>query len=163
MAFLAVVREGLETALLFYSAAQGASSATSPLLGLLAGLAAAVLLGWLIYAGAVRINLTTFFRWTGVLLILVAAGIGKYGVHDLQEAGILPGLNTYAFDAASWYDPSTWYAALVTGMINFTATPSVLEVVTWVAYAVPVLVLFLWPAARPVPPSAQPAAVAEKA
>src|SRR5262249_30174033 len=75
MAFLAVVREGLETALLFFAAAQGAVGAGAPLFGLLSGIVTAVALGWLLYAGAVRINLTTFFRWTGVLLILVAAGI----------------------------------------------------------------------------------------
>jgi high-affinity iron transporter len=145
MSFLAVVREGLETALLFFSAAQGASG-RAPLLGLLAGIAASVLLAWGMYAGAVRVNLAVFFRWTGVLLVLVAAGILKYGVHDLQEAGILPGLSTYAFDISAWYDPSTWYAAVVSGMFNITATPSVLEMLAWVAYAVPVLVLFLWPA-----------------
>jgi high-affinity iron transporter len=150
MAFLAVVREGLETALLFYAAAQAASGTAVPLLGLLAGVATSVLLGWLIYAGAIRINLTNFFRWTGVLLVLVAAGIGKYGVHDLQEAGVLPGLNTLAFDISGVYDPSAWYAAVLSGMFNITAAPTVWETAAWLAYAVPVLVLFLWPA-RPAP------------
>jgi len=157
MAFLAVVREGLETALLFYAAAQAATGTAVPLLGLLLGLATAVLLGWLIYAGAIRINLTSFFRWTGVLLILVAAGIAKYGVHDLQEAGILPGLNTLAFDVSGVYDPGAWYAAVLGGMFNITPAPSVWETVAWVAYAVPVLVLFLWPA-RPAPARVTPAA-----
>jgi high-affinity iron transporter len=151
MSFLAVVREGLETALLFYAAAQGATSTAWPLVGLLSGVATSVLLGWLMYAGAIRINLTTFFRWTGLLLILVAAGILKYGVHDLQEADILPGLNTLAFDISGVLDPSTWYAAVLGGMFNFTPAPSVLEVIAWVAYAVPVLVLFLWPTSPPVP------------
>ena len=150
MAFLAVVREGLETALLFYAAAQAASGTAVPLLGLLAGLGTSVLLGWLIYAGAIRINLTSFFRWTGVLLVLVAAGILKYGVHDLQEAGVLPGLNTLAFDISGVYDPSAWYAAVLGGMFNITPAPTVWETVAWVAYAVPVLILFLWPA-RPAP------------
>ncbi len=146
MAFLAVVREGLETALIFFAAAQGASSTIAPLIGLLAGIGTSIALGWLIYAGAVRINLSTFFRWTGALLILVAAGILKYGVHDLQEAGVLPGLNTYAYDISGWYDPSAWYAALLGGMFNLTATSSVWEVIAWAGYAVPVLLLFLRPA-----------------
>ncbi len=152
MAFLAVVREGLETALIFFAAAQGATSTIAPLIGLLAGIGTSIALGWLIYAGAIRINLSTFFRWTGALLILVAAGILKYGVHDLQEAGVLPGLNTYAYDISGWYHPSAWYAALLGGMFNLTATSSVWEVIAWAGYAVPVLVLFLWPArdARPV-------------
>jgi high-affinity iron transporter len=145
MAFLAVVREGLETALLFYAAAQGADTTTGPLLGLAAGVVTAVALGWLMYLGAIRINLSVFFTCTGVLLILVAAGILKYGVHDFQEAGVLPGLDTYAFDISATYDPSSWYAAVLGGMFNFTATPSVLEVIAWVSYAVIVLVLFLGP------------------
>ncbi len=154
MAFLAVVREGLETALLFYAAAQGATSTVYPLLGLLAGVTTAIALGWLIYLGAIRINLGTFFKWTGVALILVAAGILKYGVHDLQEAGVLPGLSTYAFDISAVYDPSSWYAALLGGMLNFTAAPTVAEVIAWLGYAVPVLVIFLWPTKSPAPTSA---------
>ena len=92
MAFLAVVREGLETSLIFYAAVQGADLNGGPLFALLGGIATAVAIGYLMYATAVRINLTVFFRWTGVLLILVAAGIFKYGVHSLQEAEVLPGV-----------------------------------------------------------------------
>jgi high-affinity iron transporter len=160
MAFLAVAREGLETALLFFTAAQGATTTAVPLLGLLCGVATSVALGWFIYAGAIRVNLGTFFRWTGGLLILVAAGILKYGVHDFQEAGLLPVLSNPAFDISATYDPSSWYAALVGGMFNFTAAPSVLEVVAWVGYAVPVLILFLWPSRQPTRP---PAAAREEA
>ncbi len=157
MAFLAVAREGLETALLFFAAVQGATTAAEPLLGLLGGLATAVVIGWLLYAAAVRINLAKFFTWTGVLLILVAAGILKYAVHDFQEAGVLPGLHTYAFDISSTLDPSSWYGALLTGMFNITAQPSVLEVVVWVAYVVPVLAFFLWPDRTPKPAPSPPA------
>ncbi|WFE60173.1 iron uptake transporter permease EfeU [Micromonospora sp. WMMD712] len=150
MAFLAVVREGLETALIFYSAAQGAAGDSGPLLALLAGIASAVAIGVGLYFSALRINLSVFFTWTGALLILVAAGILKYGVHDFQEAGVLPGLNDLAFDISATLDPSTWYAALLAGMFNVTPAPSVLETVAWVAYAVPVLALFL---RRPAPPT----------
>jgi len=143
MAFLAVVREGLETAMLFYAAAQGATTSAGPLLGVTLGLATAVVLGWGLYASALRINLTTFFTWTGLLLIGVAAGIFKYAVHDFQEAGVLPGLGTHAFDISGVLDPSAWYAALVGGMFNITPTPTVLETVAWLAYGVPVLALFL--------------------
>ncbi len=156
MAFLAVVREGLETSLLFYAAAQGAVASAYPLLGILAGLVTAVALGWLLYLGSIRINLSTFFRWTGVGLILVAAGILKYGVHDLQEAGVLPGLNTLAFDISSGYNATSWYAELLRGMFNFTAAPSVAEVIAWIGYAVPVLIVFLWPAKTPAAPKPAP-------
>jgi high-affinity iron transporter len=147
MAFLTVAREGLETALLFFAAVQGATTAAGPLLGISAGILTSVVIGYLLYRAAIRINLGTFFTWTGVLLVLVAAGIFKYGIHDFQEAG-LPGLNTYAFDISSWYDPNAWYTALLTGMFNITAQPSVAETIGWVAYAVVVLALFLWPSPR---------------
>ncbi|MEH1054605.1 iron uptake transporter permease EfeU [Micromonospora sp. CPCC 206171] len=173
MSFLAVIREGLETALIFYSAAQGAAGDSGPLLALIGGIATAVVIGVLLYASALRINLSKFFTWTGALLILVAAGILKYGVHDFQEAGVLPGLNDLAFDITSVLDPSTWYAALLAGMFNITAAPSVLEMVAWVAYAVPVLFLFLRkpaaagkpaaPAATPTPPATGPAGEAAPA
>jgi high-affinity iron transporter len=154
-AFLAVAREGLETALLFFAAVQGATSDTGPLLAIGAGIVTAVAIGFLIYASALRINLTRFFTWTGVLLVLVAAGILKYGIHDFQEAGVLPGLNTIAFDITGVLDPNAWYSALLAGMFNITARPTVLETVVWVAYAVPVLLLFLAPARRG--PAAGPA------
>jgi high-affinity iron transporter len=148
IAFLAVIREGLETALIFFSAAQGASADSGPLYALIGGLATSVALGFLLYASALRINLTRFFTWTGALLILVAAGIAKYGVHDFQEAGVLPGRNTLAYDISNVLDPTTWYATLLSGMFNITPAPTVLEVIAWVAYAVPVLVLFLRPGRR---------------
>ncbi|HEX7746905.1 MAG TPA: FTR1 family protein, partial [Micromonosporaceae bacterium] len=129
--------------------AGGASgTGAGPLLALIGGLLTAVILGYLLYTSAVRINLSTFFRWTGVLLILVAAGILKYGVHDFQEAGVLPGEDRLAFNITNVLDPSTWYANVLAGMFNITPAPTLLEVVAWVAYAVPVLVLFLMPVRR---------------
>ena len=143
MAFLAVVREGLETSLIFYSAVRGSGVSGGPLYALIGGVATSVAIGYLMYATAVRINLSTFFTVTGILLILVAAGIFKYGVHDLQEAGLVPGIGTIAYHMDGLLDPSTWYAALLSGMFNITPEPTVLEVVAWIAYGVPVLVLFL--------------------
>ncbi|MFF4806974.1 iron uptake transporter permease EfeU [Micromonospora chersina] len=168
MAFLAVIREGLETALIFYSAAKSTAGDTvrDAMFALVGGILTAVVLGFLLYRSALRLNLSKFFTWTGALLILVAAGIFKYGVHDFQEAGVLPGLNQHAFDISGALDPSTWYAALLSGMFNITAAPTVLEMIAWVAYAVPVLVLFLRkPAspARPAAPAAPPAATGDAA
>ncbi|WP_319463316.1 iron uptake transporter permease EfeU [Micromonospora sp. RTP1Z1] len=155
MAFLAVIREGLETALIFYSAARGlADNNSGPLLALAGGIATSVVLGFLLYISALKINLSKFFTWTGALLILVAAGIFKYGVHDFQEAGVLPGLNNHAFDITSVLVPGSWYATLLSGMFNITPAPSVLEMVAWVAYAVPVMVLFLRKPAAPAKPAA---------
>ncbi|HEY9522563.1 MAG TPA: iron uptake transporter permease EfeU [Thermopolyspora sp.] len=164
VAFLTVAREGLETALLFFASAQGAATTVSPLIGISLGVITAIVLGVGLYASAVRINLTKFFTWTGLLLILVAAGILKYGVHDLQEAGILPGLDIQAFDISGALPPDAWYASLLGGMFNITAQPSVLEMIAWVGYAVPVLVLFLLPNrsghGKPVP-AARPVTTAD--
>ncbi|MFF4126532.1 iron uptake transporter permease EfeU [Microbispora rosea] len=156
VAFLSVAREGLETTLLWFAAVQGATSSASPLIGITLGLLTAVALGWGLYRSALRINLTKFFTWTGLLLILVAAGIFKYGVHDLQESGLVPGLSSYAFDISGVLDPSAWYSTLLSGMFNITPQPSVLEAVAWVVYLVPVLILFLRPAAKtPVSPASK--------
>jgi high-affinity iron transporter len=151
VAFLAVLREGLETALLFFSAVQGATADAGPLLAILGGIGTSVVIGFLLYASAIRINLGRFFTWTGVLLVLVAAGILKYAVHDFQESGLLPGENTIAFDITRVLDPDAWYSALLSGMFNITPRASVLEVIAWLAYCVPVLTLFLWPARQPSP------------
>src|SRR4051794_33627929 len=168
IAFLAILREGLETTLLFFASAQGATT-SAPLVGLGCGVATSVAIGVLLYVGAIRINLAKFFMVSGVLLIFVAAGIFKYGIHDFQEAGALPGLNTHAFDISGVLDPSSWYGAVVSGLFNITPQPSVLEMIAYGLYLVPVLVLFLWPprgqrkSAAPapnvvaaVPPSAHP-------
>lgn len=158
LAFVAVVREGLETALLFFSAVQGANTSAAPLLAIGAGLLTAIAIGFGLYAGAVRINLGTFFTWSGVALIFVAAGILKYGIHDFQEADVLPGLNALAFDISATLDPNSWYGAALAGMFNITAAPSVLEMIAYVGYLIPVLTLFLWPqrAGAPAPVPAKP-------
>jgi high-affinity iron transporter len=155
-AFLAVAREGLETALFFFATVQGSSSAWS-VTAIVAGIATSVLIGLGLYFSAIRINLTRFFTWTGALLVLVAAGILKYGVHDLQEANVLPGLNNVIRQLD--FDPTAWWAELLRGMFNITPIPSVLESVAWLAYGIPVLVLFLWPAkpATPAKPADKPA------
>lgn len=150
--FLGVGREGLETAIFFYATTQAAGEGNvQPLVGWAIGLGAAIAMGVLIYKGALKINLAKFFRWTGVLLIVVAAGILAYGVHDLQEARFLPGLNTLAFDVSHIVDPSSWYAALAKGMFNFTPATTVLQAIAWLAYVGIVLPLFLKPVQAPKP------------
>jgi high-affinity iron transporter len=143
MAALAVGREGLETALFFYTAAQAAGQTAQPLIGFLVGIAIAVALAYLIYRGALRINLGKFFTVTGALLIFVAAGILAYGVHDLQEAAILPGLTTLAFDVSAAVPPDSWYGTLLKGIFNFSPQTTVLEAIVWVVYVAIVLTLFL--------------------
>jgi high-affinity iron transporter len=145
MAALAVGREGLETAVFFFAAAQAAGRTTQPLIGFLIGIAVAIVLAHLIYRGAVTLNMGRFFTVTGVLLIFVAAGILAYGIHDLQEAGILPGLTTLAFDVSAAVPPDSWYGTLLKGVFNFSPQTTVLEAIVWVAYVAVVLTLFLLP------------------
>ncbi|WP_345611745.1 iron uptake transporter permease EfeU [Pseudonocardia adelaidensis] len=145
MATLAVGREGLETALFFFTAAQAAGETTQPLIGFLVGIAASIVLAYLIYRGAISLNLGRFFTVTGVLLIFVAAGILAYGVHDLQEAGILPGLTTLAFDVSTAVPPDSWHGTLLKGIFNFSPQTTVVEAIVWVAYVAVVLPLFLRP------------------
>ena len=151
VAVLAVGREGLETALFLWAAtnaatreAVGATVPTwEPLLGAFLGLLTAAVIGYLIYAGALSLNLGRFFTWTGAFLILVAAGVLAYGLHDLQEAGSLPGLDRVLFDVSATVDPTSWYAVLLKGVFNFSPRTTWLEGVAWVLYVVPVLAAYL--------------------
>jgi high-affinity iron transporter len=151
VAVLAVGREGLETALFLWSATQAATRDAAgiapptwePLLGAALGIATAVVLGYLIYRGAISLNLSVFFTWTGGFLIIVAGGVLAYGIHDLQEAGFLPGLYTYAFDVSGTIDVNAWYGALLKGVFNFSPATTVLEAIAWVGYVVPAMTLFL--------------------
>ena len=132
MAFIAVAREGIETALLVFDSFSRALGV--PFAGLVTGVAASVAIGVAVYIGAVNVNLRIFFRVTGALLILVAAGILRYGITDLQEANVLPGLTDYAFDISGVLVPGTWYATLLEGMFNIVAAPTVLAFTAWALF-----------------------------
>ncbi|MFD8572543.1 iron uptake transporter permease EfeU [Streptomyces sp. NPDC057694] len=143
-AFLAVGREGLETSLFVWTAVHATSNGTTePVTGALLGLATAVVLGWLFYRGALRINLAKFFTWTGGMLVVVAAGVLAYGFHDLQEADFIGGLNTLAFDISGTIAPDGWLGTLLKGVFNFQPDPTVLQVVVWCLYLIPTMAFFL--------------------
>lgn len=152
VAALAVGREGLETALFLWAATKSAtaagSSSSAPLIGAAAGLVVAAGLGWLMYRGALRINLSRFFSITGAFLILVAAGVLAYGVHDLQEARFLPGLHSLAFDLSATIPPTSWYGTLLKGIFNFSPATTWLEFIVWWAYVIPTGLVF-WRTVRP--------------
>ena len=143
VAFLAVGREGIETALFIWAAVQASGSTTFPLIGAALGILVAVVLGYLIYRGVLSINLSKFFTYTGVFLIIVAGGVLAYGVHDLQEAGVLPGLYSLAFDVSATVPPDSWYGTLLKGIFNFSPATTWLEATAWVLYVVPVLTIFI--------------------
>jgi high-affinity iron transporter len=134
MAFVAVAREGLETALFFFSAVQAAGSTVEPVVGFVLGILTASTLGYLLYRRAVKIDLKKFFTVTGYFLILVAAGVLSYGMHDLQEAGVLPGLKFLAFDVSSAISVDSWFGALAKGIFNFSPQTSWIEAIAWVSY-----------------------------
>lgn len=146
-AFLAVGREGLETALFIWPVMKATGSGDATIIGAVLGIALAVLLGVLVYRRSVKLDLAKFFRITGIALVIIAAGVLAYGVHELQEVGVLPGEDALAWDLRSAFgvteDSSSWYATLLEGTINFRAKMSVLEVIVYVAYLVPVMSLFL--------------------
>ncbi|MFE1412627.1 iron uptake transporter permease EfeU [Streptomyces sp. NPDC058746] len=158
-AFLAVGREGLETALFVWASVRASGEGSSaPLIGVLLGIATAIVLGWLFYRGALKINLAKFFKWTGAMLVVVAAGVLAYGVHDLQEARFLGGLNDKAFDISATIPPDSWYGTLLKGVFNFQPDPTLIQLSVWGLYLVPVLALFFYDSKRPAAPKSQPAA-----
>lgn len=168
-AFVTVAREGLETTLLLW----GWAGELPAFVGALTGILLAVVLGVFINRGALRINLRVFFAWTGAFLIVVAAGVLAYGIHDLQEAAVLPGpfsgrpitptdfrtgevltgfdgpfwLAAYpfgwAFDLEHLIDPSGALAAFLKGIFGFVPLMSWLEVTAWGIYISIVLPCFL--------------------
>ncbi len=159
VAFVAVAREGLETALFLWASISGSEETQPSFAGAALGLATAVLLGWLLYRGALRLNLATFFRWTGAALIVVAAGVLAYAVHDLQEAGALPGEDNLAFDISASVPEDSFLGTLVKGIFNIAPAMTVLSVIAWFAYLVPTMWLYLRPARGSVPSAAATATV----
>jgi len=136
MAFVAVAREGLEATLFFFSAVQAAGSTLEPAVGFVLGILTASTIGYLLYRRTVKINIKRFFVVTGNFLILVAAGVLSYGMHDLQEAGALPGLNALVFDVSSTISVESWFGTLAKGIFNFSPQTSWLEAIAWTSYTV---------------------------
>lgn len=157
-AFVSVAREGIETALFVWPAVQAAGSGWEPLAGVCLGLALAVTIGYLMYRRAIAINLGRFFTWTGAALVIVAGGVLAYGIAEFQEIGLLPGEDSIAFDVSGVIAPDGFVAALLRGILNIHPTTSWLQAIAWLAYVVPVMVLFLRPqrSAPPAAPTAEP-------
>ncbi|HYF12146.1 MAG TPA: iron uptake transporter permease EfeU [Actinomycetota bacterium] len=149
LAFFAVLREGIETALFIFAAAEGtaveAGGIGAQLIGAALGLGLATVLGVLLYRGGIRLNLRTFFRVTGAVLIVIAAGLFAYSIHELQEAGWFPVLESHAFDLSASLPDDSGVGAVLRGLVGYNADPTVLEVVSWLAYLVVIGALYLRP------------------
>ena len=148
MAFLAVIREGVETVVFLVAAFDETGAGASAGAGALIGIVAAAVLGYGIYRGGVRLNLSRFFRATGVVLVLVAAGLVVNTLHTAHEAGWLDVGQTRTVDLSWLVRPGTVAASLLTGMLGMQSHPVLLEVVGWLLYLIPVGWYVAWPAGR---------------
>jgi high-affinity iron transporter len=160
MAFLAVLREGLETAVFMLAAFQQSDRPGLTGTGALLGVAVAVVLGSLIYRGGVKINLSKFFRVTGVVLVLVGAGLLAFAVHTAHEAGWWNVMLDRAVDLRWIIDPGSVQSALITGMFGIQPEPTWGEVLAFLAYAVPMTIYVCRPQRPPARARATPAPVA---
>ncbi|MFT3715856.1 MAG: FTR1 family protein [Gordonia sp. (in: high G+C Gram-positive bacteria)] len=146
MAFLAVLKEGFETSVFLLAAIQASgSSGFYGLAGAVLGIAISVGIGYAIYVGGVKINLGRFFKITGVFLIFVAAGLVMSALRTGHEAGWVNIGQQQVADFSSWMPKNSIQGAFLSGMFGLQSDPRLIEVVGWFAYAVPVLIIFLWP------------------
>jgi high-affinity iron transporter len=146
MAFLAVLREGFETAVFVVAVFNSASNRSAAGAGVALGLACAMVVGYVLYRGGVRINLSRFFRITGVVLVFVAAGLVASALHTAHEAGWLNSWQGQALDLSSIVAPGSVRAALLTGMLGLQPRPTVIETLGWLLYAIPFTLFVAWPA-----------------
>lgn len=142
LGIISVGREGVETALFVWASITSSGQALLGSIGALLGILASIVISYLIYRGFVRINLSRFFFWTGLFLVVVAAGVFAYGLGDLQEAGIIP-TSGPAYNLNGVIPATSWYGTLLGGLFQFKADPSWLQVIGWIAYAGVVLAMFL--------------------
>lgn len=142
-AFFAVLREGLETSLFVYSNFRTVADPTGSTIGLILGFAIAIALGYLIFKSSIKMNLSKFFKYTGVALIIVAAGVLSYGVHEFQELALLPAPDAFVWDVTSVITKDSVIAALLSGTIGFDTTTSWLQLLIWAGYLIAVLIPYL--------------------
>ncbi|MCB8876052.1 iron uptake system protein EfeO [Acidisoma silvae] len=148
MAFLAVLREGFETSVFLLASFSAAQSTSLAAVGAVLGLLLALVIGWGIYAGGVRINLGNFFRVTGAFLILVAAGLVMAACRTAHEAGWLNAGQQLVINLSWLITPGTIQSALITGMLGVYPDPRLIEVLGWLAYLLPVALYIYWPRSR---------------
>ena len=148
MAFFAVIREGLETAVFLVAAFDASTKPVATGSGAVLGILLAALLGWGIYRGGVKIDLARFFRLTSVVLVLVAAGLVASALHTAHEAAWLNTLQAQALDLEWLVEPGSVRSALLTGMVGLQPRPVVAELAGYLLYAIPMLFVVLWPGGR---------------
>jgi high-affinity iron transporter len=145
VAFLAVLREGFETVVFLLAAFNASGNALASGMGALIGILIAIGLGYGIYRGGVKLNLSKFFRATGVVLAIIAAGLVMTAAHTATEAGWLTVGQQQAFDLSWLVQPGTLLSSIVTGVLGIQPYPVWIEVIVYFAYLIPMLVILLWP------------------
>ena len=148
MAFLAVLREGFETAVFLLATFQASGNASTSWLGAVLGILLAAAVGYAIYKGGVRLNLARFFRVTGLVLVVVAAGLVMTAFHTASEAGWLTVGQAQAFDLSWLVRPGTPLSSLLTGVLGIQPFPAWIEVIAWLAYLIPMVLIVAWPAGQ---------------
>jgi len=134
LAFVVVVREGIETALFLFSASRVSTSPALFNFGGALGLVAAIVIGWALYKGSARLNLRLFFSFTSVLLIIFAAGLLAHGIHEFQEAGLLPVLIEHVWNMNGFIDENAGVGAFLKALIGYNGNPSLIETVVWFTF-----------------------------
>jgi high-affinity iron transporter len=160
MGFLAVLREGFESAVFLTALLNASENQAAGLTGAALGLALAVGIGYAIYRGGVKLNLSRFFAVTGAMLILVSAGLVMTAAHTAHEAGWLLFGQTQALDLSAVVRPGSVQASLFTGVLGIQPRPVVIEVVLWLAYLIPMACYLFWPRRRSTPTTTSAAAPA---
>lgn len=166
LAFIVLLREGIETALFMFATAkataQGAGGAWGQVAGAVLGLTTALTIGLLLYRGGIRLNLRTFFKVTGGLILVVAAGLFAFSIHELQVAGYLTFGTATAFDISNVLSDGDGLGAVLRALIGYQDAPTVLEVIAWLGYIVVTGVLFLRPSQPLARPAVQPTAASRE-
>ena len=143
LAFLAVGREGFELAL-FLTASTFSAGAAQTSVGAMLGLGTAILLGWLLYTSTVRLDLSVFFKVTGVLLLLFAAGLVAHGVHELNEAGLIPAVVEHLWDVNHLVDENSPTGAILKALFGYNGDPSLSEVTAYMLYLAGISAAWVW-------------------
>jgi len=141
LVFVSVIREGIET-VIFLQAASLQSEEGNLLIGGILGIVAAIILSYLLFKGISRIPLRKFFSSTSILLILFAAGLVAHGIHELQEAHIVPIITEHLWDTNSILDEKGSSGALLKGLFGYNGNPSLIEVISYWAYLA--IIALLW-------------------
>jgi len=147
--FLAVFREGVETALFLTAANVASGDGLATLIGGVIGLAGAVLIGWGIYVGAARLNVGRFFDVTSVLLLIFAAGLFAHGLHEFEELGWLPAMGEEVWNLKPVLSDTSTVGSMLRVLVGYNDAPTLLEVVGYLAYWSVVLIAASWWARRP--------------